>query len=276
MNNRSYERIAVDTSLGKTQVHGLNSPSTNLPAIVIFPGFRTTSLIWDLDNGLDEMARHLRIFLVETNGQPNLSEGNSPSIKSLNYGHWGKEVFDALSIDEGFIAGASFGGLVCMKIALVIPDRIKAAFLLNPGCFRSISFGLKNLYYNILPILSPSRKNIQKFLDAVIFDKPRHQLSEQAEQHLLDYLEYVLRHYKDHTEKPYYMNKQLDKVAVDTHLFLGKADLLIPYEKSQRRAEQHLGESLKTIWLTDAGHGIETHRESLDKICEIARSTSPG
>ncbi|MCB9222913.1 MAG: alpha/beta hydrolase [Crocinitomicaceae bacterium] len=271
MNGRQYERLSIETSLGNTAVYGINTSSHELPAFLIFPGFRTTSLIWDLDNGLDMLSKNFRVYLVETNGQPNLSDGNSPSIKSLEYGKWGEEIFNALSIDKAFIAGASFGGLVCMKISIVIPDRIKAAFLLNPACFRLVSLQPKNLYYNFLPIISTSKKNIQKFLNQVIFDKPNHQLSEKGEQHLIEYLEYVLLNYKDNTEKPYYMGKQLNTVKVETYLFQGTRDILIPFEKSERRARKHLNNNLKEVHTASTGHGIETHRPTLDHICEIAK-----
>ena len=266
LNGYSYERILIETSLGKTQVYGLNTIDDSLPTLLLFPGFRTTSLVWDLDGGLKKLSEKFRIFLIETNGQPNLSDGNSPSIKSLDYGHWGEEVFNALNIEKATIAGASFGGLVCMKIAIVIPDRINSAYLLNPGCFRFISLGWKNMYSNLLPIVKPSKKNIKKFLNNVIFSIPEHGLNPEAEEHLIDYLEYVLMNYKDKTEKPYYMSSQLDQVRVPVHLIVGSDDILIPYEKSVRRAKKHLGENLMSVEVLKAGHGIETNKEALKLI----------
>jgi hypothetical protein len=90
-NGYTYEKKVIETSLGRTQVYGFNTTNEELETLVIFPGFRTTSLIWDLDRGLSSLANKMRVFLIETNGQPNLSEGNSPSIKSLAYGEWGAE-----------------------------------------------------------------------------------------------------------------------------------------------------------------------------------------
>ncbi|MGV9011395.1 MAG: alpha/beta hydrolase, partial [Flavobacteriales bacterium] len=80
--NRKYERIEVMTSLGKTHVWGLNTQESGLETLVIFPGARTTSLIWDLDKGLDNLNSKLKIYLVETNGLPNLSNGETPDIHS--------------------------------------------------------------------------------------------------------------------------------------------------------------------------------------------------
>ncbi|WP_231955420.1 alpha/beta fold hydrolase [Aquiflexum balticum] len=135
-NQRKYERIEVKTSLGITQVWGLNSADPKLETLVIFPGARTTALIWDFDRGLDNLNQKIRIFLVETNGLPNLSDGTTPDIKTLDYGIWANEVFDKLEIKKAFIAGASFGGLICMKLGITNPGKIKAAFLLNPGCLQ--------------------------------------------------------------------------------------------------------------------------------------------
>ncbi|HEY3429701.1 MAG TPA: alpha/beta hydrolase, partial [Cyclobacteriaceae bacterium] len=86
VNNKHYERIEVQTTLGKTHIWGLNTTQSNLETIVIFPGARTSVLFWDFDNNLAELEKHFRIFLVETNGLPNLSDGATPDIKSLGYG----------------------------------------------------------------------------------------------------------------------------------------------------------------------------------------------
>lgn len=272
VNGYEYEKISIRTSLGKTQVYAFNSDREDMDTLVIFPGFRTTSLIWDLDKGLFSLSQNLRIFLVEINGQPNLSEGNSPDIKSLDYGKWGAEVFDQLKIESAFIAGASFGGLVCMKISLVIPNKIKSSFLLNPGCFRMISFGFKNMYYNLLPILNPTSENILKFLNQVVFCKPEHKLSKKGEDLLIEYLYLAIARYKDNTEKPYYMKGQLNNISVSTYLIVGANDILIPPNKTISNAKKHLNDSLKEIKIfKNVGHGIECYKPAIEYIGEIIK-----
>ena len=81
-NGRTFERYQVLTSLGQTHVWGLNTKEDDLETLVIFPGARTTSLIWDFDKGLDNLNLKLKIYLVETNGLPNLSHGATPDIKT--------------------------------------------------------------------------------------------------------------------------------------------------------------------------------------------------
>lgn len=270
LNGYTYEKKAITTSLGVTQLYGFNLDDDGKETLLIFPGFRTTSLIWDFDQAMHWYANQFRIVFVETNGQPNLSDGNTPDIKTNDYGVWGNEIFEALKIEQAYIAGASFGGLVCMKIALVIPDKIKAAFLLNPGCFRSVSFRMKNMFYNILPLVKTSRANIEKFLKTIVFHTPEHQISTTSNELLIDYQMMAMTKYKDNTQKPYYMSSELNKVQVDTHLFVGDQDILIPMDKSIRNAQKHLGTHLKTVKkYQNVAHGIECYSPCIQDVFKI-------
>ena len=270
-NGRKYERIIAETALGKTHVWGLNTQDESLDTLVIFPGARTTPLIWDFDRGLDQIFHPLRIFLVETNGLPNPSDGNTPDIKSLDYGHWAAEVLDQLNINRAFVAGASFGGLICMKLVITHPDKIKAAFLLNPGCLQPFSMTWDNLYYNLLPIISPKAANVSKFLDKAVFCKPNHQLSAFAEQMLIDYEVFAISRYKDRTQKPYYMEAQLAEVKADTYLLVGEKDLLFPYQRSIDNARKYI-KTLKMVKVyPEVGHGIETYGEAMYTVGHVMK-----
>jgi len=273
-NGRIYERIEIQTELGKTIIWGLNTKESNLETLVIFPGARTTSLIWDFDKGLDNLNQKLRIYMVETNGLPNLSNGNTPDIRSLDYGIWATEVFDKLKIERAFVAGASFGGLICMKLAVVKPEMIRAAFLLNPGCLQPFSLTLKNLFYNILPIINPTEKNVLKFLDKAVFSKPNHRLSETSEKMLVDYEVFAISRYKDRTQKPYYMDGQLAEVNADTYLLEGDKDLLFPFQKSIDNATKHIRTLKEVKIFNNVGHGIETYNKAMNYIGEKIKSYS--
>jgi pimeloyl-ACP methyl ester carboxylesterase len=267
-NNREYNRITVKTSLGNTQVFGLNVHDESMETLVIFPGARTTSLIWDFDRGLDNLKYSFRIFMIETNGLPNLSDGSSPDIRSLDYGHWANEVLEKLKIKKTFIAGASFGGLICMKLGITNPEKINAAFIINPGCLQPFSLTFKNLYYNILPLINPGEKNIRKFLDNAVFSKPNHRLSEASENLLVEYQLLAIRNYKDNTQKPYYMGEQLATVKAPTYLLLGDKDILFPFGKSISNARKYLHPLKDVKVFENVGHGIETHDKALNYIGE--------
>lgn len=262
VNNRTYEKIEVVTELGMTMVYGLQTADKNLEPLVIFPGARTTALIWDFDRNLDHLLDRFRIYLVETNGLPNLSDGDTPDIKSLDYGHWAAEVMDKLGLQSSYVAGASFGGSICMKLSMTHPEKIKAAFLYNPGCLQPFSLSLKNLYFNLLPIFSPKRKNIDKFLKKAIFFQPNHFLSPKAWELLVDYECFALTRYRDKTQKPYFMNQELRQANSAVFLILGDQDLLYPLAKSIENGRA-LIKNLKDIKVFAAGHGVETLPESM-------------
>jgi pimeloyl-ACP methyl ester carboxylesterase len=271
-NSRTYREIEVQTSIGKTHVWGVNTDSDATETLVIFPGARTTSLFWDLDRGLDNFNHPLRIYLVETNGLPNLSDGVTPDIKSLGYGEWAAEVLDQLKIQKTFIAGASFGGLICMKLCITNPEKVKSAFLLNPGCLQPFSLSFRNLYYNLLPIFSPSKKNILKFLDTAVFCKPNHVLSPKAEELTVAYEEFALTRYKDNTQKPYNMEGQLNLVKTDIYLLEGDKDLLFPFQESVDNARARLSNLREVKVFTNVGHGIETYKEALNYIGQVIKN----
>jgi pimeloyl-ACP methyl ester carboxylesterase len=268
INGRTYERFEVRTELGLTHVWGHNTHLKKAETLVIFPGARTTALFWDFDNGLDRLGKKLRIFLVETNGLPNLSDGKTPDIKSDGYGKWADQVLGKLGIEKAFVAGASFGGLVAMKLALYNPQRIKAAFLLNPGCLQPFSLGAKNLYYNLLPLIAPNPRNIKLFLDAAVFSKPNHQLSEVSEKLLIDYELFAITRYKDRTQKPYDMDIELRGVTTPTYIILGDRDLLFPYARSVNNATEKIGSLSEIKVFGQVGHGIETYAKAIGYIGE--------
>lgn len=274
-NGRPYAKISVETELGQTQVYGLNLDENYTESIVIFPGFRTSALFWDFDNGLDLLKREaLKIYLIETNGQPNLSAGHTPDIKGNGYGIWANKVLEQLGIERTYIAGASFGGLVCMKLAITNPEKIKAAFLLNAGCFRMISLGFKNLYYNLLPILFPSKKNMDLFFEQIVFCGDHHCLSSNSKDLIMDYMHYVIQFYQDKTQKPYPMGAELRIVDTPVHLLFGANDCLLPYEKSMANAQRYLKNIQSIKVFPNVGHGIETYQPAIEYIkLQINKST---
>lgn len=270
LNNTSYKRIDIQTPLGNTVVWGINTDKTDAKTVVIFPGFRTCSMFWDLDNALAPLKEHYRIFLVDTNGQPCLSEGNTPDIKSNDYGVWAADVLQKLSIKKAVVAGASFGGLVCLKLCLVAPELVEKAVLLNPGCLQPFSLTPKNLYYNLLPVFFPSVKNVETFLDNAVFYKNDHTLSPAAKKLIVDFEVYALTQFQDKAQKPYAMSKEdLGAVQPDVYLLLGDKDMLFPYQKSLDVARAHIKTLRESFIVPNTGHGIETSKEALRILAEV-------
>ena len=267
LNKKEYKRINLSTSLGNTVVWIPNTERSSLPFLFVFPGFRTSSLFWDLDNGLKQLEDHYKIYLVETNGQPVLSDGNTPEIKTLDYGNWAAEVITHFTSSGASVAGASFGALVCLKLAIARPELVDQVFLLNPGCFQTFSLSPKNLFYNLLPIISPSVKNVKKFLDKAVFHPDAHYLDHERMQLIVDFEVFALTRHVDKAQKPYPMTKaELNKVTAPVYLVVGEKDLLFPYKKTIKAAKEGLKNLKKVIIIPGAGHGIETLTDAMKVI----------
>ncbi|MFD2937543.1 alpha/beta fold hydrolase [Spirosoma flavum] len=266
LNHKRYDRIELQTSLGTTHIWAINTQDTQAETIIIFPGARTSSLFWDFNNNLHLFGKNYRLFLIETNGLPNLSDGDTPDIRSADYGQWALEILDQLQVEKVYLAGASFGGLICLKLCQIAPERIKATFLLNPGCLQPFSLAAKNLYYNLLPILWPSKRNVLKFLDKAVLCPPTHDLSPAYKELLVTYELYAITQYTDNTQKPYSMKGELGAIKTAIFLLVGDNDLLFPYNQSIANAQGELASLREVIVFTQVGHGIETYREALQVI----------
>jgi hypothetical protein len=85
---------------------------------------------------------------------------------------------------------------------------------------------------------------------------------------LVDYEVFAIRRYNDNTQKPYYMDEQLEDVKVDTFLHVGDKDLLFPYQGSIDNAKRKIKTLKETKIYTNVGHGIETYDKAINYIGE--------
>lgn len=266
-NGKKYEHIQLKTILGITHVWHLNPEKSPGDCLVIFSGERTTGLFWDLDNALAGLARDCCIFIVETNGQTNLSEGFTTELHDHSYGKWAAEVIQKLGIDRANIAGSGFGALVCMKLALYAKDRVKSMFLLNPAGVETPAKGRRNLAQRLWPSVFSSRENVMRYMENVYFSKPTHALPEVFEELAIDYHFFSLLRHSSSFKRGYTMIGDLKKLDVETYLFLGENDTMYPHKQMLAHAQKRFG-NLKELMLLPAGHGLETYAPMADLIRE--------
>jgi len=272
LNNSFYEKIYARTSLGKTIAWGYNTERTDLETIVIFPGFRTCGMFWDFDNGLVPLKNHYKIYLVDINGQPCLSDGNSPDIKTTDYGIWASELFEKLNINKATIIGASFGGIVCMKLCLVSPQLVKKAILMDPAGISNFSSSLKNLYYNFLPIIFKSRRSVIKFVNKIALHPQQQDLPPAYRELLIDYILFTLKNFQNKADLPVALPKDdLKKISTDIYLLLGENDLLFPPEKTAAIAQKNISSLKQVKILSNTSHGIETSKEAIKLVANIMK-----
>lgn len=273
MNNSFYERFSVHTSLGKTIVWAHNWQHTEKETLVFFPGARTCGLFWDMDNALKPFKNRYRIFIADVNGHPNLSEGKNPFVNSDGYGVWATEVLEGLHITKATVVGASLGGLICMKLCIASPHLADKAILMNPAGLGSFSSSAKNLYYNFLPILFPSEKNLEKFFNNVVFHAPQHTLSWAYMQLMHEYMLYVLKHHRFKGDYPAPLTKkELQQLQTPVYLLLGNKDILFPYKRTVKVAKQHISSLQKVCIVPDTAHGIETSKQAMQLLAGLLKN----
>lgn len=260
-NDLEYERLEVETFLGKTSVLAKNHGREDLEAVIFLPGGRTCGIFWDINNNLAPLYDDFRIYLVDVNGQPGLSDGNAPLIKSDSYGRWLKELVAGLGLKEANFVGASFGGSLIMKLGEVDNSLIKCAVMCNPAGFVNISLNPRNLYYLLMPLILPSEKSVENFLDKIIIDKD-FALDEKKREQLAKFILYTNKNFQMGAENPQpFADETLKKLTAPSYLILDRDDIFIPQAKTQGRAAKLLPNLVETVWLENHGHGIELAKE---------------
>ena len=271
LNSSFYENLTVKTSFGETVVWSLNHHQQDLEPIVFLPGARTCGMFWDLNNNLKTLKKDFRLYLVDVIGQPGLSSGNSPNVKTKEFAFWLGEVLDALNLNQTNLVGASFGGELAMKFAAVAPDRIKKMVLMNPIGLSYISLAPKTLFYNLLPIYFPNRQNVERFMDNVALAAPDDMPPERRSL-LAEFILQTLTGFNFKADYPYKMSdNEFANLTTPTFLILGDSDKLIPHQKTVERAKKLLKNLKETIVLKNVGHGIELSLEAIEKLDNILR-----
>jgi pimeloyl-ACP methyl ester carboxylesterase len=269
VNGLDYKRLNLSTSLGSTKVLAKNHDRAELEPLVFLPGGRTCGIFWDINNNLAPLYADYRIYLVDVNGQPGLSDGNVPPIASDGYGIWLKEVLAGLNLDEATFIGASFGASLIAKLGEVDDKAIKKAFLCNPAGFANISFNPKNLYYLIAPLVLKSPKSVEKFLDNIVFHRD-FEIDSVKHGQLVDFLRYTNQNFVMQAENPRpFPDKVLKKLTAPTYLMLDRDDIFINQRKTLDRAKKVLPNLVETVWLEKHGHGIELSNEVVAEIKKV-------
>jgi pimeloyl-ACP methyl ester carboxylesterase len=272
LNQSFYKRLSVETAFGETVVFSFNDDRKDLEPVVFLPGARLCGMSWDLNDNLKTLKNDFRLYLIDVIGQPGLSSGNSPDAKTDEFGKWIVEVLDGLNLKKTNVVGASFGGELGMKLARAAPERISKMVLMNPVGLSYISLAPRVTFYNLLPIILPSEKNVNRFMDNVAFAAPD-DLPAKRREMLGEFILQTLTRFNFKADYPYKMpDAELDNWSVPTYLILGDADKLIPHRKTVERAKRLL-KNLKDVRILEGiGHGIEMSGKATEILRDILRA----
>ena len=268
----TYEKLDVETSFGKTRILAVNHSEKHLKPLIYIPGARTCGAFLDLSNQLQILRDDYRIYLLDVVGQIGMSDGNCPNLKDDSYGVWLDEVCRKLEIERAVFVGASFGGQIIIKLAAVAPDKIEKAALLNPIGFSSISYAPLNLYRTLAPVIYPNRKTVENFLRHIVF-APHDGISTETKSRGADYIENAVKNFQFAGEYPSKLNDaEIRKLTAETHLLVGEADGLIPFQKTIERAEKLLPNLKSVEKFPEQAHGIEVSSDAIFRLQTILNS----
>jgi 2-hydroxy-6-oxonona-2,4-dienedioate hydrolase len=123
------ESVSFSTRLGNT--HTLICGARDAPALVCLHGAMASSA--HVLVGASALARGFRLIAPDIPGQSPMSAEIRPDIDGSGYSDWLADVFDALDLDQANLFGASWGGLIALRAAARMPQRIRKLSLIVPA-----------------------------------------------------------------------------------------------------------------------------------------------
>ena len=120
---------------------------------------------------LEGLMHHFRVYAVDVVGQSVKSADVRPSVKNDDYGLWLSDVMDGLALPRALVLGVSWGGFVCVRLAVVAPERIERLALLVPaGLVSGPAFAgfVKTGWPMTLYMLAPSEQRLQTLVSGLL------------------------------------------------------------------------------------------------------------
>jgi 2-hydroxy-6-oxonona-2,4-dienedioate hydrolase len=123
------ESVRLKTRLGET--HALVGGPRNAPAIVCIHGAMASSA--HILVGAAGLMKYFRLIAPDVPGQSPMSAEVRPDANTPAYAEWLSDVFDIFELDEARVFGTSWGGLIALRGAALMPRRILKMSLFVPA-----------------------------------------------------------------------------------------------------------------------------------------------
>ena len=250
--NLNVSHKKVKTSYGQT--HVLVTGNQNKPPIVLIHGVNACAPIaLETYKGLVD---HFLVYAVDIPAQPNKSDSIRIPLGDDSYGKWMYEVFDELSLEEVYMAGFSFGGLVILKTLEYDESKVKEVFLASPAYIVNGN-PLKAITKVFIPMLrymrSGKMKFVERFLDEVFTEKDPFAIA---------FLSQVFKSFNmDMRMMPEISKRKAYQIKTPITLFAAKKDIIFPGEKMIKRALK-IFPSLKAHYLLEDSKHVQSTEDN--------------
>ncbi|KAB1440436.1 alpha/beta fold hydrolase [Candidatus Galacturonibacter soehngenii] len=152
----------IHTFYGST--HVITAGRQDAPPLVLFHGVGDNSALMWIYNA-KALAKHFRIYAIDTIGGPGKSCPNQNYNKDFDDGIWLDEVIEKLELMQISIAGVSNGAYLAQYYAIHRPERVRKIVCMAGCVATGGSNTLKTMLKIFLPeALFPSRNNTVKLL----------------------------------------------------------------------------------------------------------------
>lgn len=124
-----YEELCISTRFGDT--HVIASGAKALPPLVLLHPAGGGSTIWYRNVG--PFSQNYRTYAVDVIGDMNRSVPTRFVRSRKDFADWIADLFDGLQIERAKMVGNSYGGLLTLSTASLLPDRADKIVLISPA-----------------------------------------------------------------------------------------------------------------------------------------------
>ena len=267
--NVETEEKDIATKYGAT--HVITAGNASNPPLLLLHGVGDDSALMWIYNA-KELARHFRLYAVDTMGGPGKSEPNENYFKTFDQAGWLDEVVDTLEISGTDIAGVSNGAAMAMNYTVKHPDKVGRVIFMAAGGYAGMGKMLK-----FLPaVLFPSEKTARKLMSTMGGQNVSMFLNNAD---IMEHWGYLLKHFRT-TSMMYHKPARFEDseliVLKDISLFLlGEEDGLADLPKAEQwyKTNKFYYKVVK-----NAGHGINHQQPELinKEIVDYLSTTAVG
>lgn len=239
------ESVSLSTHLGLT--HLLVCGSSDAPPLLCLHGAMASSAHVLL--GASALAKDFRLIAPDIPGQSPMSADVRPDVNGPGYSEWIANVFDALELDQANLFGASWGGIIALRAASGMPQRIRKMSLLVPAGIvqGSVINSLVKIGWPMMRYRSsPSAERRSRFLRHLITTR-----DEDCEAYLGDA---ILGFKHDFTTLRLLKARELSELTVPVQLIAAELDFQSPGAKLIGRAQSVIPNLTDTAVIPQSHH----------------------
>lgn len=245
------EEVDIITTFGST--HVICCGDKHSKPVVLFHGVGDDSALMWLYNA-KALAKHFRVFAVDTLGGPGKSHPNGNYNKSFNDITWIDEILDGLGVGKVNMVGVSHGAFLAQYYRLNRIERMLKTVCMSGSVPVGDSSSMNTMMKIFLPeALFPTKGNVVKLLRKlsgknyqVFTDDPV----------VLEHYTYLLRGFNNMAMRYHKIERftdgQIDKIRNDLLFLVGDED---PFAKLGGKS-MLLKYNMNAEFFPDAGHGI--------------------